>query len=515
MTNKDMDFFHTATTKICGSLDADRMLSRCKTFLNQYFPVDRMVMGFFDPEKRALHNVSRASDMQEPFDELVYVPEEVAECIRIEHTHEDVTIKTWSNFPPAVYQWWKSMGMVDGSYMPMNLSLDGVYIGFVTVFSRNIDRYTHEHAQLFSMLSSPFAVALSNLLQHRELERLKDMLKANNQDLQQRLRGWVSDEIIGAASGLKEVMTKVRKVAPLSSQVMLLGETGVGKEVIANAIHQSSTRANRPFITVNCGAIPENLMDSELFGHERGAFTGATEMKQGRFERAHQGTIFLDEIGELPLNAQVRLLRVIQNREIERIGGVKTIPVDIRIIAATHRNLEQMVAEGEFRQDLWFRLYVFPIIIPPLRKRTQDIPELVRYFIQKKAIEMKFKYLPTPVPGFMEFFQKNVWKGNIRELENTVERVMIRHMGAPESSPLSLDDLKDEDLQISAPPLPLDLPLASLDTAMADHIRTVMAHTRGKIKGDDGAAAILGIHPSTLRGRMKKLGIPFGKSEKC
>lgn len=477
--------------------------------------MDRMVMGFYDPEKRTLHNVSRVSDTQETLDELLYVPEEVVEHFRHEQTNEDVTIKDWSKSPPAVYQWWKSQGLVDGSFMPMHLALDGVYIGFVTVFSRSVDRYTREHARLFSMLSSPFAVALNNLLQHRELKRLKDMLKADNQDLKQQLWGWVSDEIIGAASGLKGVMTKVRKVAPLSSQVMLLGETGVGKEVIANAIHQSSARANRPFIKVNCGAIPENLMDSELFGHERGAFTGATEMKQGRFERAHQGTIFLDEIGELPLNAQVRLLRVIQNREIERVGGVKPIPIDIRIIAATHRNLEQMVAEGNFRQDLWFRLYVFPITIPPLRKRTQDIPELVRYFIQKKAIEMKFKYLPTPVPGFMEFFQKNGWRGNIRELENTVERVMIRHMGAPESSPLSLEELKDEDLQISAPPLPRDLPLASLDTAMADHIRTVMAHARGKIKGDDGAAAILGIHPSTLRGRMKKLGIPFGKSEKC
>ena len=216
-----------------------------------------------------------------------------------------------------------------------------------------------------------------------------------------------------------------------------MGETGVGKEVIANAIHNLSLRSNGPFIRVNCGAIPPTLMDSELFGHEKGAFTGALFQKRGRFERADGGTIFLDEIGELPLEAQVRLLRVLQEKEIERVGGTETIQVDIRVIAATHRNLDQMLAEGRFREDIYFRLRVFPIAIPPLRLRPEDIPVLVQHFIQKKCREMKTVKIPSLAPGALDRLMLYNWPGNVRELENAVERELIVNKG----SLLSFDDL--------------------------------------------------------------------------
>ena len=214
------------------------------------------------------------------------------------------------------------------------------------------------------------------------------MLADDNRYLYDELRSVSGDEIIGSDFGLKTVMEMVRQVAPLDSPVLLLGETGTGKEVIANAIHYSSPRKDGPFIKVNCGAIPETLLDSELFGHEKGAFTGAISQKRGRFERADKGTIFLDEIGELPLQAQVRLLSVLQTREIERVGGTSPIPVDIRIISATHRDLEEMIASRRFREDLWFRLNVFPITIPPLRQRREDIPALLHHLMERKSREL-------------------------------------------------------------------------------------------------------------------------------
>ncbi|WDP92029.1 MAG: sigma 54-interacting transcriptional regulator [Desulfobacter sp.] len=518
MVHSDTEFFHQASMKICGSLDSDLMLTQCRRFLKAYLPVDSIVMGFYDHEKRELHRVSRAEpqDDEDMLSDLIYVPEKVAGFFK--EKQESLNAVSISNAPadnPAVYEWSRSIGMPEGSFMSMDLSLDNVHIGFITLFSRGFDRYTCEHGRLLFLLHAPFSVALNNVLQHRELANLKDRLRDDNRYLNRQLQRRAGDEIIGGDSGLKKVMKLVDKVASLSSQVLLLGETGVGKEVIANAIHRLSPRSDRPFIKVNCGAIPENLIDSELFGHEKGAFTGAGGRKRGRFERAHTGTLFLDEIGELPLQAQVRLLRVLQNREIERVGGQESISVDIRIIAATHRNLEKMVAEGTFREDLWFRLNVLPITIPPLRERIGDIPDLASYFIRKKAREMNFDHIPAPGPGLIDALRQNPWKGNIREFENTIERAMIRHMGEPQDRPLRLGaPLGDNVEAVIEPGSGETGPFPSLDQATATHIRKAMALTKGRIQGKEGAAAILGIHPSTLRCRMKKLGIPFGRSEK-
>jgi transcriptional regulator with GAF, ATPase, and Fis domain len=316
------------------------------------------------------------------------------------------------------------------------------------------------------------------------------------------------DEIVGADFGLRDVMRQVRQVAPTESPVLLSGETGVGKDVIANAIHLGSPRRDGPFVAVNCGAIPESLLDSELFGHEKGAFTGALSKKRGRFERADSGTILLDEIGEMPLEAQVRLLRVLQHREIERVGGMERLPVDIRIITATNKNLPAMVRSGRFREDLWFRLNVFPIAVPPLRDRPSDIPALVQHFIGRNAGELKIGETPRLAPGAIDDLMAYGWPGNVRELENLVERAMILHRGEP----LRFDDLaRLSSEEVGSIPLATDEETLDLDTFVARHIRKVLGITGGKIHGPGGAGELLGINPNTLRYKMRKLGIPFRK----
>jgi transcriptional regulator with GAF, ATPase, and Fis domain len=368
------------------------------------------------------------------------------------------------------------------------------------------ERFTQAQADLMSLLNEPFAVAVSNYLQHREVLQLKDLIAEENRYLHDEIKGQVGDEIVGASFGLKQVMDMVRQVAPLASPVLLLGETGTGKEVIGTAIHNLSPRKNAPFIKVNCGAIPETLLESELFGHEKGAFTGALSQKRGRFERANGGTIFLDEIGELTPGVQVRLLRVLQEKEIERVGGTGPIQVDIRVIAATHCNLESMLAEGTFREDLYFRLKVFPIVIPPLRDRLADIPILVQYFIQRKAREMGLKPIPTLAPHAIDRLMNYRWPGNVRELQNAVERALIRSGGHP----LDFGDLGEIAKKKNAT---IDLPdedSLALDHVVSRHIMRVLEMRGGRVGGPNGAAKLLQLNPSTFRQKMRKLHIPFG-----
>ncbi len=303
-------------------------------------------------------------------------------------------------------------------------------------------------------------------------------------------------------------MEMVKKVAVLDNSILLLGETGVGKEIIAEYIHRSSPRHEGPFIPINCGAIPETLVESELFGHEKGAFTGAVAKKLGRFERANGGTIFLDEIGELPPIAQVRLLRVLQNRYIERVGGTESIPVDIRVIAATHRDLEKMIREKTFRKDLWFRINIFPIIIPPLRDRKMDIPSLTQFFIEKKSKELNLSSSLILAPGTIDYLMNYDWPGNVRQLENEVERALILQsegliyfdhlfsvLPKGETS-AQFDDEKE---------------ILSMDEVMSRHIKRALETANGQIHGKGGAAELIGINPSTFRSKMKKLGIRWSR----
>jgi len=399
----------------------------------------------------------------------------------------------------------EALGEPMSSAMSLPLVIGDHIVGALALLAEGDDRYSEDHARLYATLKEPFFVAMSNTLRHAEVVQLKNRLADDNRYLNRELRRMVGDEIVGADFGLREVMHQVRQVAPTESPVLLLGETGVGKDVIANAIHLGSPRRDGPFIPVNCGAIPDSLVDTELFGHEKGAFTGAAAAKRGRFERANGGTILLDEIAEMPLDAQVRLLRVLQTREIERVGGTDRIPVDIRVIAATHRDLEERVRAGTFREDLWFRLNVFPIVIPPLRERVSDVPALVHHLIDRKAAELKVGETPRLAPGAIEGLMAYHWPGNVRELENVIERAMILHR----DEPLRFDDLGSR-LSTPGPPGPSGGGL-HLDGVVARHIAQVLGMTGGKIHGPGGAAELLGVNASTLRYRMEKLGVRFRK----
>ncbi|WP_231717152.1 sigma 54-interacting transcriptional regulator [Desulfosarcina ovata] len=399
------------------------------------------------------------------------------------------------------------------SHLSMELWLEKTRLGLFHLFVEGKNRYDQSHADLLSLLHEPFAIAISNILQHQEILRLKDMLADDNNYLRNQMMEITGDTVIGAEFGLRGVMEMVQQVALLNSPVLLLGETGVGKEVIANAIHYSSKRKNNSFIRVNCGAIPENLIDSELFGHEKGAFTGAISSKRGRFERANNGTIFLDEVGELPPAAQVRLLRVLQQHEIERVGGTETIPVNVRIISATHQNLEAMVKSGTFREDLFYRLNVFPITIPPLRHRVDDIPALISHFLEHKSRELGIDNLPIISKETMEEIQSYYWPGNVRELENFVERTLIQGGIENKIDPLPFNKTVAPENYIGTPSLrPATGRMLSMDEAVTAHILKALSQTGGRIEGGKGAARLLKINPSTLRGRMRKLGIPCGKN---
>jgi formate hydrogenlyase transcriptional activator len=316
-----------------------------------------------------------------------------------------------------------------------------------------------------------------------------------------RERSTASDAIVGESSALKSVLEELSLVAPTDATVLILGETGTGKELIARAIHERSNRASRPFIRVNCAAIPPSLIASELFGHERGAFTGALQRRLGRFEAAHGGTIFLDEIGELPMETQIALLRVLQEREFERVGSSQPISVDVRIIAATNRDLKAAVAAGTFRQDMFYRLNVFPIQVPPLRERIDDIPLLVEHLVERFSQKAGKKFSVIKM-NTIATLQAHDWPGNIRELQNVIERAVI----LCEGDTFSVDGtwLKRESRRQSGPATPLAASIADRETEM---IEAALAESQGRIAGPSGAAAKLGIPRQTLDSKIANLQI--------
>jgi len=308
------------------------------------------------------------------------------------------------------------------------------------------------------------------------------------------------EEIIGASPALKEVLRQVEVVAPTDATVLLQGETGAGKECFARAVHRLSARCDRPLITVNCAAIPAGLLESELFGHERGAFTGALATRSGRFELAHQGTLFLDEIGDLPLELQPKLLRVLQEHAFERVGSARTQRVDVRLVAATNRDLAQMVAAGQFRADLYYRLHVFPVTVPPLRQRAEDIPLLVRHFVRQYARQLRKRIDVIPAEA-MEALMHYQWPGNVRELQNVIERAVILSPGP--TLRLALDQLPPRRPDTGSSPARV----RTLEEVEREHILSVLQDTKWVIGGPHGAAARLGLRRTTLLYRLEKLGI--------
>jgi len=502
-------FFRQAAIRICGNLDIEAAMADCLYYIKEFLPADSMTLRHYDAGLDALKTVAVAGDI---------VPHRIIPLNEIDREDgwsdwEEVRIINEPTQDPIAMRMSQQLGRgLDHSSMIMLLKFQGRRVGGVSVWAKGTGRYTVEHANLLKLLHEPLAIAMANALQHQEVLRLKDMLVDDNRYLQRQLLDVSGSEIMGADFGLKEVMEMVRQVAPLNSPVLLLGETGVGKGIIANTIHNASPRRNKAFINVNCGAIPDTLVDSELFGHEKGAFTGAMAQRRGRFERADKGTIFLDEIGELPPQAQVRLLNVIQNREIERVGGTKSIRVDIRIISATNRNLAEMIRSKGFREDLWFRLNVFPITIPPLRQRREDIPSLVHYFIEKKTMELKMENKPKLAPLAMDRLQSYDWPGNVRELENLVERALIRQR----HESLTFEDLvTPETHSFEEKTRDLHENIESLDKITALHIKKAMKLAQWKVEGSGGAAELLKIHPNTLRKKMDKLGILYRRKDRA
>ncbi len=371
------------------------------------------------------------------------------------------------------------------------------------------------HPDFLTAVQSVMEVAYKNDCLHHDSARTREALRADKEALLSRLgRNEINEIIVGETGGLREIMFMVQQVANTDAPVLILGETGSGKEVIARAIHERSSRRNGPVVRINCGAIPSELVDSELFGHEKGSFTGAVAARKGWFERADGGTLFLDEIGELPAAAQVRLLRVLQDGSLERVGGHQTIHVDVRIVAATHRDLGSMVAAGSFRQDLWYRLSVFPMRLPPLRERLEDLPALAHYFTERSGRRLGNHHL-VPTTYDVERLKEYAWPGNVRELQSVIERAAI--LGGGKGLEVSLA-LGRGSASPPPPPSPQKVTnglspnrhtVPTLDEVVRTHIRHVLELCHGRIEGPHGAAQVLGINPHTLRARMRKLGIPW------
>lgn len=392
------------------------------------------------------------------------------------------------------------------SYLSMPISAEGKTVGAININSLQRYAFDDDELQLLGLVSQHIEMAINNAQQAEELrralaevEQLKNRLQVENVYLQEELtRTHHCGEIIGQSSALQAVLRRVEQVAPTDATVLIQGETGTGKELIARAIHRRSRARERPLVKVNCAALPAGLIESELFGHERGAFTGALARKLGRFEVADGGTLFLDEIGELPLELQAKLLHVLQEGEFERVGGTQTIRVQVRVIAATNRDLAAAVESGSFRADLFYRLNVFPLVLPPLRERKDDIPLLVQCFLDRSAKKLG-KPLQRLSDDSMARALRYAWPGNVRELQNVIERAAILAQGPV----VEIEEALEQRLPAADPPPPA----STLQEVERAHIMRVLAETHGIIEGPRGAARILGLHPNTLRSRLQKLGI--------
>jgi len=437
--------------------------------------VNRQVLEYFGKTTEELKNWA-TSDALHP-DDLPRMTDAYRHSIE---TGRPRDVETRSRGADGVYRWFhlRSRPQVDA---------EGRVVRWYTL-ATDIDKRKRAEAELEKAFE--------------EIKRLKDRLHDENVVLREQIdQVFMFEEMVGSSPALKTVLSSIVKVAPADSTVLITGETGTGKELIARAIHKGSLRAGQAFISVNCAAIPSSLIASELFGHEKGAFTGALQRRQGRFELAHSGTIFLDEIGELPAETQIALLRVLQERQFERVGGSRAIPTDVRVIAATNRDLEAAIASGIFRADLFYRLNVFPIHVPPLRNRKEDIPMLVEYFVKRYA-EKARKQISKIDKNTLKLCQSYHWPGNIRELQNIIERSVILSTG----DTFWIDEgwLSSQGARRLESPTPLTQTLQNHEKEL---IEEALAESRGKVAGPNGAAARLGIPRSTLDLRIKQLNI--------
>jgi formate hydrogenlyase transcriptional activator len=499
---------------IINNLTPEALFRSAYEAIRRVVPFDRAAFLLYQPETRTLKLDAMDSDAESDFFRLGK-----------EYDLEEASVSAWA----LEHQQTVTRGdlereqqspgdrrlVAEGiqSYCVVPLVVMGNSIGTFTVWSEAKNRYSEADAELLQEVANQVALAIANMKSFEEIAALKGRLEKENFYLQEEIRTEHNfEEIVGSSPALLELLRRVDQVAPTDSSVLIYGETGTGKELIARAIHDRSARKNRPLVKVNCSAISAGLVESELFGHVKGAFTGAFERRIGRFELADGGTLFLDEVGELPLETQVKLLRVLQEREFEPVGSNRSVRVDVRIIAATNRNLEESISAGSFRSDLYYRLNVFPLAVPPLRERSSDIPQLAMFFLSRysRALGKRIEGISAAATERLKIY---FWPGNVRELQNVIERALILSRGPTldlENDPISLSTcavLPDRAEVAELVPSTEPSPLKTLEEVERTHILAVLQQTRGVIEGSKGAAKTLGMHPNTLRHRMEKLGI--------
>jgi formate hydrogenlyase transcriptional activator len=487
---------------LLANLDVSKLLEAISASVREVIPHDAATLGLFEAESGALVVQFLGADDPESRRGDVRLPLEGSPAGLAFRKGEPVVLERLADSPFAkeALRHLTGLGMKSGCWVP--LVHRGEAIGTLMVASRMEGAFGQGEAEMLTEIAGHVAMAVSNALAFRQIAELRDKLTQEKQYLEEEINLENRfEDIVGESAGLRQVLKEIETVAPTDATVLIQGETGTGKELLARAIHRLSRRSERTFIKLNCAAIPAGLLESELFGHEKGAFTGAITRKMGRLELAHEGTLFLDEVGELPLDLQPKLLRALQEREIERLGGTRPIAVNVRLIAATNRDLAQMVAAKEFRSDLFYRLKVFPIFAPPLRERMTDIPILVRHFVATHSRRMG-KTIETIPDETMRVLTRWSWPGNIRELENLLERAVILTRGPVLYVPLAELQVADEEAA--------ELESGTLHEAEREHILRVLREAKGQIGGEDGAAARLGLKRTTLNSKIKKLGIERG-----
>jgi len=489
---------------LLANMDVRKLLSAISASLAEVVPMDAATLGLYDEKSGTLMVQFLAVDASKPQVADVRVPLDGTPAGRAFQTREPLVLDRIQDSELAGgAAHLTGIGMKSGCWVP--LIHREVSVGALAVASRNEGAFTQREVEMLIQVADQVAMAVSNAMVFRQIAELRDRLRQEKEYLEEEINVENRfEDIVGESGGLRQVLKQIETVAPTTATVLIQGETGTGKELLARAIHRLSGRSERTFVKVNCAAIPAGLLESELFGHEKGAFTGAIARKMGRVELAHEGTLFLDEIGELPLDLQPKLLRALQEKEIERLGGSRAIPVNVRLIAATNRDLGEMVAEKQFRSDLYYRLKVFPIFSPPLRDRTGDIPVLVRHFVTNHSRRMGKNI--TSIPNeTMQALCRWPWPGNIRELENFLERAVILTRGSELYVPLAELETKvaeeEEELERMNP---------TLQAAEREHILRVLHETKVQVGGPDGAAARLGLKRTTLNSKLKKLGIERG-----
>jgi formate hydrogenlyase transcriptional activator len=490
---------------LLANMDVRKLLEAISASLREVVPHDAATIGLYEPASSTLMIQFLTAAGSEARRGDVRLPVDSSPAGLAFRTGDPVVLERIADGPFAKesIQHLTTLGMQSGCWVP--LIHRGEAIGTLMVASRIESAFDARDAEMLTEIAGHVAMSVSNAMAFRQIAELRDKLSQEKQYLEEEINLENRfEDIVGESAGLRQVLKQIETVAPTDATVLIQGETGTGKELLARAIHRLSQRSERTFIKLNCAAIPAGLLESELFGHEKGAFTGAITRKMGRLELAHEGTLFLDEVGELPLDLQPKLLRALQEREIERLGGNRPITVNVRLIAATNRDLAQMVADKQFRSDLFYRLKVFPIFAPPLRDRTGDIPVLVRHFVATHSRRMG-KTITTITDETMHALTRWSWPGNIRELENLLERAVILTRGPVLYVPIAeLKVAEQEAAELES------LEGATLHEAEREHILRVLREAKGQIGGDDGAAARLGLKRTTLNSKLKKLGIERG-----